>query len=183
MGLRDWGVEHNPVAGEGGEIWEKALGRGVKEVDDCFLTFPRDFHGWTLSQAQPLHEFVTFHLSHVKPQGPEFVRFFRRAGYARAEDKTRPGLCLKAAGHLFSEAGLQGSQIEVQASFLQLYLNHITDLLAPSFGVEGSFGQGARGGDGSSTCFAAFGGGGGGNAGCLRRQVSGLGSESFGLGI
>ncbi|CAJ1457928.1 unnamed protein product, partial [Effrenium voratum] len=47
-------------------------------------------------------------------------------------DKTRPGLCLKAAGHLFSEAGLQGSQIEVQASFLQLYLNHITDLLVPN---------------------------------------------------
>eukprot|EP00434_Breviolum_minutum_P024226 symbB.v1.2.021391.t1/scaffold1840.1/size99223/5 len=44
-------------------------------------------------------------------------------------DKSRPGLCLKAAAHLFSEAGLQGSQIEVKASFLQLYLNHITDLL------------------------------------------------------
>ncbi|CAE7241840.1 Khc [Symbiodinium microadriaticum] len=44
-------------------------------------------------------------------------------------DRTRPGLCLKAAGHLFSEAALCGSQIEVQASFLQLYLNHITDLL------------------------------------------------------
>lgn len=44
-------------------------------------------------------------------------------------DKTRPGLCLKAAAHLFSEAGLQGAQIEVTASFLQLYLNHITDLL------------------------------------------------------
>ncbi|CAK9099353.1 unnamed protein product [Durusdinium trenchii] len=44
-------------------------------------------------------------------------------------DKSRPGLCLKAAAHLFSEAGLLGSQIEVTASFLQLYLNHITDLL------------------------------------------------------
>ncbi|CAE7035374.1 Khc [Symbiodinium natans] len=46
-------------------------------------------------------------------------------------DRNRPGLCLKAAGHLFSEAALSGSQIEVQASFLQLYLNHITDLLVP----------------------------------------------------
>lgn len=35
------------------------------------------------------------------------------------KDKSRPGLCLKAAAHLFSEAGLQGSQIEVKASFLQ----------------------------------------------------------------
>lgn len=37
------------------------------------------------------------------------------------EDKTRPGLCLKAAAHLFSEAGLQGAQIEVTASFLQCF--------------------------------------------------------------
>ena len=35
------------------------------------------------------------------------------------EDKTRPGLCLKAAAHLFSEAGLQGAVLEVKASFLQ----------------------------------------------------------------
>ena len=58
---------------------------------------------------------------------------------ADTEDKSRPGLCLKAAAHLFSEAGLQGSQIEVMASFLQ-FLGW-TSLQMLSFFGEGAIKQ------------------------------------------
>ena len=53
--------------------------------------------------------------------GREEHRFTCAVACFFSEDKTRPGLCLKAAAHLFSEAGLQGAQIEVTASFLQCF--------------------------------------------------------------
>jgi hypothetical protein len=53
--------------------------------------------------------------------GREEHRFTLAVFFVFPEDKTRPGLCLKAAAHLFSEAGLQGAQIEVTASFLQCF--------------------------------------------------------------